>query len=84
MSESDILVERSNGRATVTLDRPEKANSLTGEMFAAIGDAFTEFADEDVDVVTIRGADGTFSAGVDMSDVPEWGEADPLVVRDQL
>ncbi|WP_226482945.1 enoyl-CoA hydratase/isomerase family protein [Natrinema amylolyticum] len=84
MSGSDILVERSNGRATVTLDRPEKANSLTGEMFAAIGDAFDEFAAEDVDVVTIRGADGTFSAGVDMSDVPEWGAADPLVVRDQL
>ncbi|MDS0477022.1 enoyl-CoA hydratase/isomerase family protein [Natrinema sp. 1APR25-10V2] len=84
MSEHNIRVEESDGRATVTIDRPEKANSLTGAMFVEIGDAVAELADAGVDVVTIRGADGTFSAGVDMSDVPEWGSENPLAVRDQL
>ncbi|WP_226008207.1 enoyl-CoA hydratase/isomerase family protein [Natrinema salinisoli] len=84
MERRNISVERSDGRATLTLDRPEKANSLTGEMFGAIGDAFAELDEDGIDVVTIRGADGTFSAGVDMSDVPEWGAENPLAVRDQL
>lgn len=79
-----ITVERTDGWATLLLDRPEKANALTGEMFAAIGDAFEAFDTEETDGVTIRGAGGTFSAGVDMSGVPEWAEMDPLAVRDEL
>lgn len=84
MTDRDVLVERSDGRATITLNRPAKANALTGEMFAAIGDACAGFDGDGIDVVTIRGADGTFSAGVDMSGVPEWGASAPLEVRDQL
>lgn len=79
-----ITVERADNWATLLLDRPSKANALTGEMFGAIGDAFDEFDTDDLDGVTVRGAGGTFSAGVDMSGVPEWAEMDPLDVRDEL
>jgi len=79
-----IRVEREDGWATLLLDRPSKANALTGEMFAAVGDAFEAFGGEGLDGVTVRGAGGNFSAGVDMSGVPEWGEMDPLAVRDEL
>lgn len=78
----DVTVE--NDRATVTLDRPEKLNALTGEMFAGLYDVIEEFTSDDVSVVTIRGAGDHFSAGVDVSGVPEWAEARPLAVRDAL
>lgn len=84
MGTNNVIVEQTDGRGTVTLDRPEKANALTGEMFEAIGEAFVGFAETDVDVVTIRGTGGNFSAGVDMSNVPEWGEANPRAVAEGL
>lgn len=79
-----ITIDRDDNWATVLLDRQSKANALTGEMFDAIGDAFDGFSTEALDGVTVRGAGGTFSAGVDMSGVPEWAEMDPLAVRDEL
>lgn len=79
-----ITVERADNWATLLLDRQSKANALTGEMFNAIGDAFDGFDTGALSGVTVRGAGGTFSAGVDMSGVPEWAEMDPLDVRDEL
>lgn len=81
MGSDNVLVDRDGDRVRVTLDRPEKSNALTGEMFLALGKFFEEFADEAVDIVTVRGSGGDFSAGVDMSDVPEWGQMNPLDVR---
>ena len=84
MVSDDVLVDRSDGRIDVTLNRPEKSNALTGEMFVRIGELCEGLAEEDVSVVTIRGSGGTFSSGVDMSAVPEWGEMNPLEVRELL
>jgi enoyl-CoA hydratase/carnithine racemase len=84
MSATHVSVDRDGDRATVFLDRPAKANALTGEMFATLGETFERFADEDLAVVTLRGRGDDFSAGVDMSDVPRWAEAAPLDVRDEL
>jgi len=81
---SDLTVSRDADHVTVTIDRPEKSNALTGETFVAIGDTFRELADDPPSVVTVRGEGGTFSSGVDMADVPEWGEMKPLDVRDLL
>ncbi|MEF8843737.1 MAG: enoyl-CoA hydratase/isomerase family protein [Haloarculaceae archaeon] len=80
----DVIVAHEGGRATVTLDRPGKLNALTGEMFAALGGAFESFAEDPPSVVTVRGAGGNLSAGVDMSGVPGWAEDRPLAVRDEL
>ncbi|MFB6310346.1 MAG: enoyl-CoA hydratase/isomerase family protein [Salinirussus sp.] len=78
----DVIIDRDDGWATLTLNRPSKVNALTGEMFAAIGTAVESV--DTVDGITIRGAEGHFSAGVDMSGVPEWAETRPLEVRDEL
>ena len=80
----DLTVVREEDRATVTLDRPGKLNALTGEMFLALGEAFEAFAEDPPSVVTVRGAGGNLSAGVDMSGVPSWAEDRPLAVRDEL
>lgn len=79
-----VTVSETDDWITVTLDRESKANALTGEMFVAIGDAIANLDPAEVDGATIRGAGEHFSAGVDMTGVPEWGEMDPLAVRDQL
>jgi enoyl-CoA hydratase/carnithine racemase len=84
MASDHVTVERDGGRVDVTLNRPSKSNALTGEMYLRIGEIFETLDESEVSIVVIRGTDGTFSAGVDMSDVPEWGEMNPLEVRDLL
>lgn len=84
MESESIAVDRSDARVRVTIDRPSKSNALTGEMFETIGTVFEELADAEPSVVTVRGRGGHFSAGVDMSGVPEWAEMTPLEVRDVL
>lgn len=82
--ESHVKLDQEDSWVRVTLNRPSKANALTGMMFESIGDVFSDLSAREINGVTIRGAGGNFSAGVDMSGVPEWAEMDPLDVRDQL
>lgn len=84
MAYKTISTEESGRRLTVILDRPEKKNALTKKMFDEIRAAVEDAADRNIGVVTFRGSEGTFSAGVDMSNVPTWIEQKPLEVRDQL
>lgn len=57
------------GLATVTLDRPEKRNALTLEMFRRFGEIMVDLdADDDVRCVLVRGAGGHFCAGSDIGD----------------
>lgn len=84
MSTTPIRVERSADRATVMIDRPETLNALTAPAFADIQATFESFAADPPAVVVVRGAGENFSAGVDVSGVPEWAEEGPLAVRDAL
>ncbi len=81
---ADLSVEANEDWVTVTIDRPEKANALTGETFVAIGEEVAALDPDDVDGVTLRGSGEHFSAGVDMSGVPEWAEQPPRAVQAQL
>lgn len=54
---------------TLTFDRPEKKNALTQSMYGVLADALAQAAeDDDVRVVLITGAGGTFTAGNDLGD----------------
>lgn len=72
---TSIKYETDQGRARITLNRPDKLNALTLRMQAEISEALWE-ADNNRDVhcVIIRGAGRAFSAGYDLSgagsDVP--------------
>ena len=81
----DVLYETKGRIAIVTLNRPEKMNALShrlrAEMFSALKDAE---ADADVRVVIIRGAGRTFSAGYDITPVPNLSESDYLDLRSGL
>jgi enoyl-CoA hydratase len=64
---SVLRVEREDGLATVTLDRPDKLNALSRELRTAIERAFRELQDDpDVRVALLTGAGRAFSAGIDL------------------
>jgi len=65
--------ENSGGAAILTLNRPEKLNALTKEMFEALNKHVIALARESkkIGVVILRGAGAHFSAGYDMDEVLE-------------
>jgi len=73
------LVRRENngGVATLWLNRPEKLNALTKEVFEALNVHVDALARETktIGLVVLRGAGANFSAGYDMGDVLEHVKA---------
>ncbi len=68
MEYSALLVEISNGVATITLNRPEKLNAYNATMGAELARAFAALdADDSVRVVVVTGAGRAFCAGADLS-----------------
>ena len=66
---SDILVHTEAGVTTLTFNRPDKKNSITSAMYAALADALAAAeADPAVRVVVFQGNETTFSAGNDIGD----------------
>jgi enoyl-CoA hydratase/carnithine racemase len=65
MGESIVLVDKQDGIATVTLNRPDKLNALNRELRLAFCHAMQELRrDQDVRVVTITGAGRAFCVGL--------------------
>src|SRR5256885_10738644 len=65
-----FLYEPSNGSATITLNRPERLNAITFEVYRELTDAFATLRDEpDVRVVVITGAGRAFCSGGDVRDI---------------
>jgi len=64
-----VLCEIRDGVATITLNRPGAANSLSMELAAAIGHAFSSVRHEEgVRVVVLTGAGKAFCAGADLKE----------------
>lgn len=76
MEYEQVLYEVTGGVATVTLNRPEQRNALSGQMLTELVDAMVRAkADDDVRAVVLTGAgDKAFCAGADLggfaADVP--------------
>jgi len=70
VSEPVLSIERSEGIATLTLNRPGALNALSRELRRAIVSAFEELGREpDVGVVILTGAGRAFSAGLDLKEL---------------
>ena len=68
MSENDILVEKKNGLAKVTLNIPEKRNALTMDRAMRLVDIFESFRDDaTIKVIVLTGSGKAFSAGGDVT-----------------
>jgi len=64
-----LKIEKAGHVATVTLNRPEKLNTLSADLMQEIIDASRGFhEDEETRVIIFTGAGRCFSAGVDLTD----------------
>jgi enoyl-CoA hydratase len=75
---SDLVRRENNGGvATLTLNRPEKLNALTKDMFEALDVHLNDIARESkkIGLVVLRGAGAHFSAGYDMGEMLEQVKA---------
>ena len=67
---SELLYEVSDNIATITLNRPERMNAITGPMLESFSRALRDAdADTDVRVIVLTGAGRGFCAGLDLKDV---------------
>src|SRR4030095_4012020 len=64
-----VKVEVENGILTLTLQRPDKKNALTGAMYDALSDAMDRAeTDPSIKVVLFQGDGDSFTAGNDLAD----------------
>lgn len=73
-----VLREDHDGVATLTLNRPDKLNALSKDVFEALDEHVHAIGRQTktVGVVVLRGAQGNFSSGYDMHEVLEYVKAD--------
>lgn len=66
---AEVLYEAAGGIATITLNRPERMNTISGPMLASLGQLLLKAnADPAVRVVILTGTGRAFCAGLDLVD----------------
>ena len=66
---SELLYEKDGPIATLTLNRPDRLNAISGPMLAALSERLIEAnADRDVRAIILTGAGRGFCAGLDLQD----------------
>jgi len=69
---AEVLYEAADGIATITLNRPERMNAISGPMLAALSDYLLKAnADPKVRVVILTGAGRAFCVGLDLVDATQ-------------
>lgn len=76
-----IRIEKNDGLWLVTIDRQDKANSLTGEMLRTIAQAAEDAAEQGARVFVLRGEGKVFSAGADLDEARAGLATDPVWER---
>jgi enoyl-CoA hydratase/carnithine racemase len=70
LAPKSFLYEQREGIATITLNRPERLNALTFEVYRELTDTFAALREEDeVRAVVITGAGRAFCSGGDVHDI---------------
>jgi enoyl-CoA hydratase/carnithine racemase len=69
-----LKIEKVDGHAVLTLNRPEAVNALSPQLIREVATAFAEFqADRAVQVVILTGAGRAFCAGLDTKHLAQSG-----------
>lgn len=76
-----IEVSRETGLWVLNLNRPDKANSVTRAMLAALADAVDEARAAGVAALVLTGVGKVFSAGADLDDARAGLATDPIWER---
>lgn len=70
MANSTIILDKADGTATLTLNRPEKLNAFNEQMAGELFETISRVEqDSDVKVLIITGAGHNFSAGADVKEL---------------
>ncbi len=78
MADSVLLVDKSDGIATLTLNRPDAMNALSRALRSALAKAFDDIArDPAIDVVILTGSGRAFCAGLDLKELGGETDAEP-------
>jgi len=81
----EILIDKQEGVATITFNRPDKLNAMTDESWAGMRDIVGELnQDPEVRALVITGAGRGFCAGHDVSDISTMGEQSVQGMRDMI
>jgi enoyl-CoA hydratase len=77
----DAIVEREGHLLTVTMNRPERYNALTGAMLIRMYDAYEEASnDPEVRCILVTGSGGNFCSGADLKGMAgDSGNDDPEI-----
>jgi enoyl-CoA hydratase/carnithine racemase len=81
MSTTAVIIEDRYGVRHLVLNRPEKKNALTTEMYAALADAIASAEADGIGALLLRAVGGTFTAGNDLRDFlanPPAGNGSPV------
>ena len=80
-----LIIEFSNHIGTITLNHPEKRNSLSTQLLDELVEALNQLQGQKARVVIIRAQKGVkvWSSGFDINELPEQGR-DPLSYNDPL
>jgi feruloyl-CoA hydratase/lyase len=79
---STVLIERDEGIAWVTMNRPEKRNAMSPTMNREMLEALEELeADESVGVVVLTGAGDAWTAGMDLKEYFRETDGAPAAVK---
>ena len=76
MTDDLVLTSLEEGLLTISLNRPDKRNAMSMELFKATGEAFDRAAEPEVRVVLLRGEGKVFCAGIDLAALAELGGGD--------
>jgi enoyl-CoA hydratase len=79
-----LRIEHNGPLTWIVLNRPEKANALSGELLEEFSAALAELVDSGGAVIAIRGEGKGFSAGYDLEKVGKAGGVDPVADRARL
>jgi enoyl-CoA hydratase len=73
---TDVLVEVTDLVATVTLNRPERRNAISGRLLAVLRVTLADLDRRpDVRVIVLTGADPAFCSGLDLTELGQPGSA---------
>lgn len=67
-----IRTERAESTFSITIDREEKPNPISGETLDELDEALTTIEEESPAVVTVTGSGGTFATGADLEELDDW------------
>ena len=76
-----LLVERNETLKFLSLNRPERANSLSAELVEALTDTFSESCTDGTRTLVIRGNGNSFCSGFDLSNLESESEVADRILK---